>query len=95
MTNYTIIENGLIIYGSWTGMFIFNIVIITVNIRILNMSSQLNFTQVFLCLFDVAMYYIVFFLISILFYTDVKNTLTHQLQTWLYWVMMGLYAFAI
>jgi hypothetical protein len=95
LTNFTIIENGLVGYGSWSGMFIFNIVIITVNVRIWNMSHQVNFVQILLCVFGIAMYYACFFLIGVLFYTDVKNTLYHQVTTWLYWVMVALYVFAI
>ncbi len=76
-------------------MLIFNIVIITVNIRILNMSSQISIFLVLLCIFGVATYYLMFFLIEILFYTDVRNTLQHQLSTWLYWVLIVLYVFVV
>lgn len=95
ITNFTILANGLIGYESWTGMFIFNVVIITVNIRILNMSSQISVLQACLSIFGIGSYYIMFFLIEILFYAEVKNTLNHQLSTWLYWILIVLYAFAI
>jgi hypothetical protein len=95
ITNYTILANGLIAYETWNGMFIFNVVIITVNIRIINMSSQLSLLLAFLCSFGVASYYLMFFLIEILFFTEVRNTLTHQLTTWLYWLLIALYVFAI
>jgi len=95
ITNFTILYNGLIAYESWNGMFVFNVVIITVNIRIWNMSNQISILQAFLCIFGIGSYYLMFFLIEILFYTEVKNTLTHQITTWLYWILIALYAFAI
>ena len=82
-------------YEIWNGMLIFNVVIITVNLRILNMSSQLSLLLVMLCSFGVVTYYVMFFLIEILFYTEVKNTLTHQITTWMYWVLIALYVFAV
>jgi len=95
MTNLTVGYNSLIVYESWTGMLIFNVVIVGVNVRIVNMSSQLSFVQVMLCLFGVVMYYLSFFLVEILFWTDVKNTLQHQVSNWFYWVLLILYVFAV
>lgn len=63
ITNFTILSNGLMAYEIWNGMLIFNVVIITVNLRILNMSSQLSLLLVFLCAFGIVTYYVMFFLI--------------------------------
>lgn len=63
ITNFTILANGLMAYEIWNGMLIFNVVIITVNLRILNMSSQLSLLLVFLCIFGIVTYYVMFFLI--------------------------------
>lgn len=63
ITNFTILANGLMSYEIWNGMLIFNVVIITVNLRILNMSSQLSLLLVFLCAFGIVTYYVMFFLI--------------------------------
>ncbi len=63
ITNSTVLANGLVAYESWSGMFIFNVIIVTVNIRILNMSSQISLLLAFLCFFGVATYYLMFFLI--------------------------------
>lgn len=63
ITNFTILANGLMAYEIWNGMLIFNVVIITVNLRILNMSSQLSLLLVFLCAFGIVTYYVMFFLI--------------------------------
>ena len=63
ITNGTILSNGLIAYESWTGMFIFNVIVITVNIRIFNMSNQISVLQVLLGLFGIGTYYLTFFLI--------------------------------
>lgn len=63
ITNFTILANGLMGYEIWNGMLIFNVVIITVNLRILNMSSQLSLLLVFLCAFGIVTYYVMFFLI--------------------------------
>jgi hypothetical protein len=76
-------------------MFVFNVVVITVNIRIWNMSNQISVLQFVLGLLSIGSYYLVFFLIEILFYTEVKNTLTHQVTTWIYWILLVLYCFAI
>lgn len=69
ITNLTILENGLIAYESWAGMLVFNVVVVTVNIRIWNMSNQISVLQGIICLFSIGSYYLVFFLIEILFYT--------------------------
>lgn len=63
ITNFTILGNGLTGYETWNGMLILNIVVITVNLRILNMSSQVSFVLALLCIFGVATYYLLFFLI--------------------------------
>lgn len=76
-------------------MLILAVVIITVNLRIFNMSSQLTPLLVLLCSFGVFSYYLMFFLIEILFYTDVKNTLTHQVTIWIYWMLIVMYVFAV
>lgn len=76
-------------------MFVFNVVVITVNIRVWNMSNQISVLQFVLGLLSIGSYYLVFFLIEILFYTEVKNTLSHQVTTWIYWILLVLYCFAI
>ena len=95
LTNFSLLSNGRVGYQEFCGMLIFNTVIVTANIRIWNMSHQFNLFQFLLCAFGVLSYYLLTYIIQALFYLDVRNTLSHQTHSWIYWVLIILYAFVL
>jgi hypothetical protein len=91
----SISPSGYVIYEEWNGMLIFNIVVVSANIRIWNMSNQFNLFQLFLCSVGIVSFYGMFWIIEILLYADVKNTLNHMLTSWLYWLLLVFYTLVI
>lgn len=78
--------HGYMIYEEWSGMLIFSVIIITINIRIFTISNQISILQVMLVLFGITSYYVTYLLIEILLYTDIKNSLNHQISSPFYWL---------
>ena len=71
-------------------MLVFSTIIITINLRIFTISNQMSILQVFLILFGIGSYYLTYFLIEVLLYTDIKNSLNHQIGSPFYWLFVSL-----
>ena len=79
----------------WSGMLVFNVVVIAVNIRIYILSSQVSIILVLVSIFSVLSYYLIFFIVEVILYSDVKNVLNHQLASPLFWLTMLVLVFVI
>ena len=76
-------------------MLVFNVVVIAVNIRIYILSSQVSIILVLVSIFSVLSYYLIFFIVEVILYSDVKNVLNHQLASPLFWLTMLFLVFVI
>jgi hypothetical protein len=94
-TELMLCEKGLMIYYQWSGNLIMAIVVISCNIRIILMSHQLNIMQGLLCSIGPLLYFLIFFLIDVVVDTDVQNTLSHQMSTFLYWNLLIFCCFVV
>ena len=94
-TEEALSSKGYMIFNIWSGMLIFNIVVISVNIRVYLLSNQISLIMVISSIFSVLSYYLVFFLVEIILYSDVKNVLNHQLQSPIFWLLLLSMVFAI
>ena len=83
------------IFNIWSGMLIFNIVVVSVNIRVYLISNQISLVMVISSVCSVLSYYLVFFLVEVILYSDVKNVLNHQLQSGIFWLILLPMVFAI
>lgn len=79
------------IYEQWSGMLVFNVVVITANLRIITMSHQINLFQILLILSGILLYYIFYIVIEIILYSDIKNTLGNMVSSWQYWILIIFY----
>ena len=83
------------IFNIWSGMLIFNIVVVSVNIRVYLISNQISLVMVISSVCSVLSYYLVFSLVEVILYSDVKNVLNHQLQSGIFWLILLPMVFAI
>lgn len=72
-------------------MLVFNAVVITVNIRIITMSHQINLFQILLILSGIFLYYAFYIVVEIILYSDIKNTLGNMISSWQYWLLLIFY----
>lgn len=83
------------IYYQWSGNLIMAIVVVICNIRIVLISHQVNIMQGFLCSIGPFLYFLIFFLIGVVVDTDAQNTLSHQMSTFLYWILLIFCCFVV
>lgn len=69
-------------------MLIFNIVVLTINIRILLLSNQISFLLLLTLLAGILSYYLMFLLVEVLLYSDCKGLLLNQLQSSQFWQLL-------
>ena len=79
----------------WSGMLVFNIIVISVNIRVYLLCNQISLIMVISSFCSVLSYYLVFLLVEVILYSDVKNVLNHQLQSPIFWLLLLSSVFAI
>jgi hypothetical protein len=65
------------------------------NIRIVLMSHQFNIVQGILCSLGPALYFFLYFLVGVIIDTNSQNTLVHQMNTGLYWILLIFNCFVI
>lgn len=75
-------------YEIWSGMLVFNVVVICVNVRIYMISSQISPILVIASILSVLSYYLIFFLVEVMIYSDCKNLLNHQLASGMFWLLV-------
>lgn len=81
------------IYEEWSGNLILAIVIVSCNIRVILISNQFNIVQGLLCSFGIITYFITYFLVGVVIESDSKNTLSHEMSTGIYWILVSLSLF--
>ena len=59
------------------------------------MSHQLNIIQCFFCFMGIVLYYLTYFLIGAVVYSDSKNTAAHQMSTGIYWLLIIFVSFVV
>lgn len=74
----------------WSGMTIFNIVVISINLRIYLISNQISVILVIASLLSVLSYYWFFFLIGTIFNSDCKNVLKNQMNNNVFWLLVNI-----
>lgn len=84
----TLLGEGYMSFEIWSGMLIFNIVVLSVNVRIYMLSNQISIALVVASLLSTFSYYLIFFFVEIILYSDCKNVLKHQLSNALYWLLV-------
>ena len=87
-TSFTIQSEGLMAYEIWAGMLIFNIVVVSINIRILIISDQLSPILLITCFAGIISYYLVFLFVEVILYSDVKDTLINQFGNGQFWMLL-------
>jgi hypothetical protein len=70
-------------------MLVFNVVVISVNIRIYMISSQISPALVIASILSVCSYYLIFFFVEIILYSDCKNVLNHQFGSGIFWLLVN------
>jgi hypothetical protein len=75
-------------YEIWSGMLVFNVVVVCVNVRIYVISSQISPILVIASILSVLSYYLIFFLVEVMIYSDCKNLLNHQLASGMFWLLV-------
>lgn len=69
-------------------MLVFNVVVLSVNIRIYMISNQISPALVLASVLSVSSYYLIFFFVEIILYSDCKNVLNHQLSSGIFWLLV-------
>ena len=87
-TSYALQPEGLMVYKIWSGMLIFNIVVVSINIRVLIMSDQISLALLISCLSGIVSYYVMFVLVEVILYSDLKATLSNQMSNSQYWLLL-------
>ena len=87
-TELEISSRGLIIYEEWSGNMILSIVVFTCNIRIIVISNQFSVFQGLLVFLGIFIYYLSYFLIGVTFENDAKGSISHQISTGIYWLLV-------
>lgn len=77
-----------------SGMLVFNVVVISVNIRIYMISNQISPALLIASILSVCSYYLIFFFVEIILYSDCKNVLNHQLSSLVFWALVNLPLFS-
>ena len=81
-------EKGLMVYEQWSGNLVMAVIVISCNVRVVLMSHQLSIVQGFLCLIGPLLYFLIFEVIGLIIPTDSSDTLSHQMSTGLYWILL-------
>lgn len=87
-TSYALQPEGLMVYQIWSGMLIFNIVVVSINIRVLILSDQISLSLLISCISGIVSYYLMFLLVEVILYSDVKDTLSNQMSNSQYWLLL-------
>ena len=75
-------------YEIWSGMLVFNVVVVCVNVRIYVISSQISPILVIASILSVLSYYLIFFLVEVMIYSDCKNLLNNKLASGMFWLLV-------
>jgi hypothetical protein len=84
------VGQGYMPFEIWSGMLVFNVVVLSANIRIYTISNQVSPFLVISSILSVCSYYLIYFLVEAMLYTDIKNTLNHQLTSNVFWLLVPL-----
>ena len=85
---FTLLGEGFMAYEIWSGMIVFNIVVLCVNIRVYMIANQISLILILASIGSVLSYYLIFFLVEIILYSDCKNVLKHQLGSNTFWLLV-------
>ena len=69
-------------------MLVFNICVISVNVRIFMVSNQISLLLAISVLLGVISYYLVFMFVGNILYSDIKNVLNKQLLSVTFWLIL-------
>lgn len=83
-----LLGEGFMSFEIWSGMLVFNVVVISVNIRVYMISNQISLALLLASVLSVCSYYLIFFFVEIIFYSDCKNVLNHQLASGVFWLLV-------
>ncbi len=83
-----LVTTGHMMFESSTGMVVLTIVVIICNIRPALFSYGLHAVFLLSCLLGVLLFYLVYVFIEYILYTDIKNTLSWQMSTIQYWLLV-------
>lgn len=85
---FALSDRGYMTFEVWSGMLVFNAVVISVNVRIYMISNQISPALVLSSVLSVCSYYLIFFFVEVILYSDCKNVLNHQLSSGIFWLLV-------
>lgn len=83
-----LLGEGFMAFQIWSGMLVFNVVVLSVNIRIYMICNQISAVLVIASVISVCSYYLIFFFVEIILYSDCKNVLNHQFASGVFWLLV-------
>lgn len=87
-TEFNLLPEGYMTFQIWSGMLVFNICVISVNIRIFMLSNQISLLLSLSVILSVLSYYLIFMFVGNILYSDVKNVLNKQLVSGTFWLVL-------